>query len=387
MKSVAIINRSFWPESTAIGEALVTLTENLASSGCKVSIITQVKAHNKKTLLKRVSEKDIDLHSISSFTTSSSKIITRILELLIFSIYVLYTLLRYRPKIVYVATNPPIVIPFIVGLYCSLFKKRYIYHLQDIHPEATQVVTKKSGLLYSFLKKIDNRTIIKADKIITLTEQMRDYICQRTKKNLYNKIELLENPSVLTDAPISVIKKKQFVFCGNAGRLQRIPLLISSIENYILQGGSLPFVFAGGGVYQKDVINLAKKFPNQVRYLGILPGNEAAKVMQESTYGLMPIEDEVTLYAFPSKSSSYIYANCWIIAISGPETSTSKFIKENNLGYSVDPTIVALTNLYFELEKKPIEKYIVPTDLIDKLTPSYHAQQLEELILSVYPHD
>ena len=91
---------------------------------------------------------------------------------------------------------------------------------------------------------------------------------------------------------------------------------------YINENGQLLFVFAGVGVYSLDVKNLTQRY-EQVNYVGALLGKEAAKQIRYYTVGLMLIENEVTNYAFPSKSYSYAFPGCHILAICGLETSVA----------------------------------------------------------------
>ena len=57
-----------------------------------------------------------------------------------FAFWVIKELLRIRPDKIYVSTDPPVFVPFLIMLFCRLFGGSYVYHLQDIHPEAAGVV-------------------------------------------------------------------------------------------------------------------------------------------------------------------------------------------------------------------------------------------------------
>lgn len=379
MEKIAIVSRSFWPKNPAIGEALLLLSESL-SQYAKPVVITQVDKDFPEVLQKEQRGQGVKFSTFSSLTNSASPIPLRIVELLIFTVFVFFSLCWHRPAKVYVATNPPIFTPLVVRWYCGLFGGKYIYHLQDIHPEATQVVTGRKNWIERLLLKIDIKTTQQATTVITLTEQMRSYITRRVGLKL--PIVLLDNPSVQAAAQergSKVERKKGFVYCGNAGRLQRIPLLLSAIERYLSEGGRLPFVFAGGGVYRDAVEKLAKKF-EQVSYLGVLPADQAAQLLRGYSFGLMPIEDEVINYAFPSKSSSYVFSGCHVIAICGHETSIAKWIVENELGYVAEPDIEAVVSLFHELEGLFVPALEVDEDLFKRLTPKAHAESLEQII-------
>lgn len=379
MEKIAIVSRSFWPENPAIGEALLLLSESLAKHA-KPVVVTQVGKSFPGKLRAAKRGEGVKFTTLPSLTNSSSHIALRIVELLAFTVFVFFSLCWHRPAQVYVATNPPIFTPLAVRWYCWLFSKKYVYHLQDIHPEATQVVTGKKNWVERLLLKIDIKTTRQAATVITLTEQMKSYITQRTGQKL--PIVLLDNPSVqgaAQETDVAVERKKGFVYCGNAGRLQRIPLLLAAIERYLNEGGQLPFVFAGGGVYKSAIEKLANQF-EQVSYLGVLPADQAAAVLRSYSFGLMPIDDEVTNYAFPSKSSSYVFSGCQVVAICGADTSVAQWVHDNQLGFVAEPDVDVVVGLFHKLEREAIPTLNVDSELFEKLTPKAHAASLEQIL-------
>jgi glycosyltransferase involved in cell wall biosynthesis len=382
MEKIAIVSRSFWPENPAIGEALLLLSESLTKHSQPI-VITQVASDFDDKLKKLGRGEQVRFSTLPSFTNSSSSMVLRIIELLFFTTFVFISLCWHRPGKVYVATNPPIFTPLAVRWYCGLFNKEYVYHLQDIHPEATHVITGNTNWLTRFLLKIDVKTTENAAVVITLTEQMKSYITQRISKPC--SITLLDNPSVQgqeKNSKTELERVKGFAYCGNAGRLQRIPLLVKAIEEYITLGGQLPFVFAGGGIYSSTIDKLAAQF-NQVSYLGTVPAEEASKLLSSYSFGLLPIEDEVTNYAFPSKSSSYVFSGCQVVAICGENTSVADWVRLNDLGFFSQPIIESVVELFFELEKKSLSEFKVTEEFLAKLTSQAHADRLEDIIINL----
>lgn len=379
-EKIAIVIRSFWPYNPAIGEALLQLSESL-SQNYEPIVITQVKNDFPKQLEAQNRGKGVKFFTLPLWTKSASHMLLRVTDLVIFTGFTFASLIWSRPDKVYVATNPPLFTPLVVGVYCKLFHKKYLYHLQDIHPEITSIKTIKKSFINKTLKAIDNFTVSNASKVVTLTEQMKAYTIKRVGEE--TSIELLANPSVKNSGSEKEIKRtKGFIYCGNAGRLQRIPLLLQAIEMYVNEGGSLPFVFAGGGIYSKNIEQLAKKLDN-VSYMGVLPAAQASSLMHQYSYGLMPIEDEVTQYAFPSKSSSYLLSGCHIIAVCGQQTSVADWVLNNEVGYVSDPDVESLVSLFHTLEKQPISKLTIQPDMLESLTPEHHAECLKNLITNI----
>lgn len=379
---IAIINRSFWPKSPAIGEALLILSESLSDEH-DVLVLTQTDKDFSEKIAAANRGNGVGFLTLPALTSSSSSLLSRLAELALFSSFTFTGLCIKQPDKVYISTNPPVFAPLAVRWYCQLFDKKYIYHLQDIHPEITSIVTGKRNLGTRLIQLIDTKNIAKASSIVTLTEQMKSYLIERAGKKL--PIHLLNNPSVQNNNSHNdkqIKRKKGFVYCGNAGRLQRMPLLLQAIERYVSEGGSLPFVFAGGGIYSKNIEQLAKRLEN-VTYLGVLPADQASKLMHQYSYGLMPIEDEVTQYAFPSKSSSYLFSGCHIIAICGQQTSVADWVLNNEVGYVAEPNVDSLVSLFQTLEKQPVSNLSIDPDLLESLTPEHHAQCLKDLIINI----
>jgi hypothetical protein len=236
---------------------------------------------------------------------------------------------------------------------------KYIYHLQDIHPEASNVVLKINKSLFSLLKKIDNFSMRQASLLITLNEEMKIEILNRI--NIQKEIAIIENPSIPFNIDISLEKKKGFSFTGNIGRLQRIPLLINAITEYRQRGGSLEFAFAGGGVFSDQIFKLSKNI-SLIKYHGLVTSEQAGSISSKYEWALVPIEDEVTHYAFPSKISSYIYSGAKILAICSDETSVAKWVKTNQVGIVVKPTVDAVVDIFFKIEKSKINNDFIDLD-------------------------
>jgi hypothetical protein len=136
-------------------------------------------------------------------------------------------------------------------------------------------------------------------------------------------------------------------------------LLVNAIIEYRQRGGVLEFAFSGGGVFSDQILKLSKNI-SLIKYHGLVTSEQAAFISSTYEWALVPIEDEVTRYAFPSKTSSYIYAGAKILAICSDETSVAKWVKTNQVGIVVKPTLDAIVDIFFKIENSKIN-----TDFID----------------------
>ena len=344
-EKVVLINRGFWPESDVPGEALLVLSESLAMD-FNTNVLTQsnINLQQKCQSLGRAIE--VNIKTCKLLTNSKSRLFYRAIESIYFSLWVLVKLFVIRPKFIYVSTDPPLLVPFTVYIFSRLFNTKYTYHLQDIHPESSNIIIKIPKIIVNILKKMDSIVLKNASSVVTITNDMADYIiCNRKiSKNVF----LLENASAYP-----VLKKDKVlntvIFSGNFGRLQEIPLLLSAIEQYLEEGGKLKFTFMGSGIYVNKINMLANRFEN-VSYIGYLKLKEAIEIISQHEWGLVSINSQVLKYAFPSKTSAYIAADCKIIAICKKNTSLEKWTKSNDRGLVSNPNLESVKSLFVRIE-------------------------------------
>jgi len=379
---LVIINRSFWPIYPVIGEALMRFAEQHAQMH-SIGVILQDHVDIKKHLACEQRGDKVGFYPCRAFSVSGSSIVRRAADAVFFMLWVFAVLLIKRPKKVYVSTDPPVLVPFIVMVYSKIFRARYVYHLQDIHPEAANVVFPVRPAIYRFLRWLDAITMRNASLLITITDEMATEIKERS--GTLSPVQILSNPSVSFDEVVLPENKRPgFAFCGNAGRLQRIPLLIQAIEQYCAGGGKLPFVFAGAGVFSENLKELAASHGN-VTYFGFVSAHEAAQLNADYQWALLPIEDEVTRFAFPSKSSSYVFSGALVAAICGTETSVAKWVLEKNLGVVLDPTADGLCQFFRAVESGDLSPGSFDTDrekLKEHLGFDVFVERLSQLVIS-----
>lgn len=371
---IVFINRSFWPIYPVIGEALLQIAERLVPS-YNVSVITQSAIDLKAEMTRQGRGQGVDVRACKARSDSSTHLTRRILDAFVFMAWVFFVLCRLRPKKIYVSTDPPVVVPFVVSVYALFSGAHVIYHLQDIHPEAANIVVPLHPAVMRALKAIDSWSMRRASQLITLSQDMADVMLERSRTK--TPIKLMDNPAVCM-ASNNEERTKGLIFCGNAGRMQRIPLLIEAIAAYRLQGGTLPFEFVGGGVYSAELTQLSNQVSG-VTYLGQVPSAVAAERVASFDWAILSIDDEVTRYAFPSKSSTYALSGSHILAVCGRNTSVAKWVVELDIGRVCDPNVSSVVAAFFEIERtNEVHKVTKPS--LRHLEMSYFVESLIQVI-------
>lgn len=364
--SIAIVNRSFWPASQVIGEALLQVAERLALQQ-SVSVITQSPCNLHEALELNGRGAGVRFCVCKSRSDSATHLLWRAFDAMHFMMWVFAMLCLQRPRTVYVSTDPPVVVPLVVSIYALLFRARVIYHLQDIHPEAANIIIPLHPFVFRLLRAIDAWSMRRAAHLITLSDDMAQVIRQRAATTA--SIQLLDNPA-LAPAPIGGERHAGLIYCGNAGRLQRIPLLIEAIRLYRSQGGILPFEFVGGGVHANGIQELARSVSG-VSYLGQTSAATASARVAAYDWAILSIDDEVTRYAFPSKSSTYAMAGSHILAVCDEDTSVARWVEERGLGMVSEPVVASVVSAFFAIEHQQVGQSVGKADTYKLSMPHF----------------
>ena len=366
---LVIINRGF---SSQNGE-LISYAE-MASERKNVSILAQSNFDLAIELNREREAGKLTIYTCRSWSDSSSNILRRIADAIIFMVWVLAKLTKMQPKKIYIATDPPVLVPFIVAIYSRLAGVKYFYHIQDVHPEIYNLLYPLNTAIKKILQKIDNYTLINAEAIVTLTVEMESYIKQRSKTN--RPIHLIKNPGLSIDYVED--RTHDVIFCGNAGRLNHINVLLDAIEKYLDQGGKMNFTFAGGGIYVPAIIEAAKS-REAIHYRGKIAVDEASALVAQHKWALLPIVDEATKYAFPSKSSTYVQCRTPILAICQKDNILARWVETNGVGIVCEPDSDKLSRCFFEMENLSFDKKF-DQKIIDELGYRRFCETLNDVI-------
>ena len=118
---LVIINRTSWPAGQVLGEALLQLERKAISKDKEVVVICQ----NKNNLIEQAKQSNrgfnLLFRSCKLRSDLSSNLFLRLIDAIIFSLWVFWNLLITRPNRIYVSTDPPVIVPFIVFLHSKIF--------------------------------------------------------------------------------------------------------------------------------------------------------------------------------------------------------------------------------------------------------------------------
>ena len=347
---ILLIHRYFWPDTPPYAVILKKIARRLAADGHDVTVLSTQPAY-KPELANEVqpSVEVIDGYRVVRLSLLSSEIVPNAvvsaLNILLFSARIVaHSLFNRSYQLVMISTSPPVLAGISARLISRICRAKFFYHCMDIHPEIGRLSGEFSHpVIFRLLQSLDNGTCNVAERVIVLSNDMRNAVENRSGYKRKN-VEVIQNFD-LNDQNFKSLccpdeyKKEEgvfrLIFAGNIGRFQGLESVVESFMDVADESAEL--VFLGEGklkAYLQAKVNernfqRVKFFPHQ----SIDVANE---IIRTSDIGIVSLSAGVYKYAYPTKVISYLSVACPLLVIIEPESDMAKFVTENQIGVCVD---------------------------------------------------
>ncbi len=246
------------------------------------------------------------------------------------------------------------------GVLCGMVKKKlskrykrpvpYVYTLQDVFPDSlvTTGLTKKGSILWKIGRKIENYTYRSADKIIVISESMKQNILEKGVPE--DKIVVIPN-WIDTDEVRPVAKEENklyeefgisrekftVLYAGNFGAAQGADVVLKAAEQ-LKEHGDIQFVIFGGGAgYAAAQKTVEDKGLTNVIINKLLPQDRVPEVYSLGDVALITCKKGVGNSGMPSKTWSIMACNTPIIASFDTDSELAEILKCSETGSCVEP--------------------------------------------------
>ena len=203
---------------------------------------------------------------------------------------------RKKPDVVYCAV-PSLTGPYLVAKYCEKEKIRFIIDVQDLWPEAFQMVFNVpvlSNFVFVPFKWLADGLYKRADAICAVS----DTYCQRAlgvnKKCTYGTVVFLGTNLGIFDHYASetpIIEKKGgetwIAYCGTLGSSYDITCVIDALA--LIEDSTVKFIVMGDGPRQVEFSEYAKAKGVNAVFTGRLQYNQMCSLLSECDITVNPI--------------------------------------------------------------------------------------------------
>ena len=242
-------------------------------------------------------------------------------------------------------------------------KVPFVYNLQDVFPDSlvTTGLTKKGSILWKIGRKIENYTYAHADKIIVISESMKQNIMEKGVPEdkivvVSNWIDTEETKPVPKEENLLFeefgIARDKFtvVYAGNFGKAQGADVVLDAAER-LKNEASVQFVIFGGGAgFESAKTTVSEKGLTNVTINGLLPQERVSEVYSLGDVALITCKKGVGNSGMPSKTWSIMACNTPIIAAFDTDSELAEVIARANAGVAVEPEdadalVIAITKM------------------------------------------
>lgn len=335
-EKVLLIHRYYWPDTAPYGHILRKIGIYLSKIYSIDVISTQpsygAKYKNYHLFNKFCFEDGLRVNRVHLFEQTKNNII-KFINIVLFTLNVFFKIIvRPKYKFIIVSTSPPIILSFMVALASRIKRSDLIYHCMDLYPEIGSISGDfKNKFLFKTLEKLELFTCLVAKKIILLSKDMEKSLLLRSNL-LKNKIHIINNFAIsdFYSNSISAGSEVKIIFAGNFGRFQALDQFIRVFIKYSFNL-NIKLIFVGDGSRINHIKKLAEG-NNNIKFYKHQSFENLKKLINQSDFGLISLEKNISSYAFPSKFMTYISAGIKIILFSKNNSEITELIINHRLG-------------------------------------------------------
>ena len=343
---ILFTHRYYWPDTPPYALMLRELTKAMVDAGHEVFVYASRPSYRpgaKRDVAAKVVERGASIRRGSVFGSESSNVLIRILNVIMYCSGLFVTILRIRPDAVTAATYPPVLASWVASLACRIIGARFIYHMQDIHPEVSQYSGGflGKGIANKILHKLDNQTLRRSSVVVVLSEDMAATV--RARGVDIKDIQIINNPSVSNadgdETPPLEFRKQtgitRVIFAGNLGRFQNLMVLTKGVAGCFEEFPNLELVFLGDGNVKPKLMERWGSH-SQVKFFPFLPFTQAKVLIEEADIGLVSLQENIYKVSFPSKFTTYVRLGLPLLVLVEAKSILAKTTESNGLGVVPD---------------------------------------------------
>lgn len=344
---ILLTHRYFAPDTPPYASMLDSIARGLSKAGHDVRVFSTLPSYKTGSgiaALKRETRDGLTIHRIRTLSENRGGAL-RALNALWYALALFTEILRVRPDAVHAATFPPIIAGWVASLAARLIGARFVYHMQDVHPEVSLYSSGAMGrgLALKIARWADNATLRRASQIVVLSEDMKNTVLDRGGASA-DKIRIINNflpeagPATAdVTAPSPSDGALTIIFAGNIGGFQGLNAVIEA-AHMTADLSDLHYWFVGDGSMQSRLIEQAGALKDQtIFFTPFQPHAVAQEMIRQADLALAALSPSIFRVSYPSKVLTYLALGAPILAIVEPESELSRMIEAEKIGFSASP--------------------------------------------------
>jgi glycosyltransferase involved in cell wall biosynthesis len=294
----------------------------------------------------------VNIKRCCSTTFNKDSFSLRIINLISVSISIfLHALFEFKKQdIVLVVTSPPS-LPLVIAIACFLKRAKCIFRTDDVYPEGIVATgyARPASLLIRIFMYISRFMHRKAEKVVVVGRDMANLVARNKLNGCYSKIQIIPNwadigfvlplPKERNKLLQELNLERKFVVqcAGNMGQAQNIESIFGAAE-ILISKEEIHFLFIGSGAKRKWMENeKINKNLNNITIVEQRPRSEQPVFLNACDISAVSLLKGLTGIGVPSRMYNIMAAGKAIIAIAAEDSELSLVVKEEGIGWVVEP--------------------------------------------------
>ncbi len=349
-KDILFLCQFFYPENVSSATLPFDTASSLSKAGFSVGAVCgypKEYANEKNVPIKEVKD-GVEIHRLKYIQLSRVGSIGRLINYFSFTFKAILNigeLRKYKSVIVY--SNPPI-LPIVPLLAKKLFGTKVVFVAYDVYPEIAYASNSigKGSIIDKIMRKINKSLYRKADAIVSLTDEMKEFLLANRDGLEELRVHTIENwahEKDVVEVTVESYKKfgfdeRQFIvgYFGNLGTCQDIDTLLDTALK-LKNDKRFGFLIVGHGNKKEK----AKEFIEQnnlenIKIFDFLTGDDFKHAVAISNCSVVSLEKGLIGTCAPSKYYSCLLGGHPVISIVEPTSYLAYEVEKENVGYHVN---------------------------------------------------
>lgn len=349
--SIIFVNRYYSPDMSATAQILSSLAEALAARGHSIKVITsrQLYGNSGAQLPTRETINGVEVHRVAGTRFGRGNLAGRFVDYLTFGHFAARAVKQIGKEgdWVIAKTDPPNLASALTGAARSRKLKLGIW-CQDLFPEVAAPLASQAPKARFPLKPLmaqRDRTYQKADAVVAISEDMRDYLVQHGVAR--NRIKLIPNwciPPTLQGVETSENSlrsawglKNKFVagYSGNLGRAHDYRTFLDAILR-LQDHPNICFLFVGSGAMQEQLRReLPEAAQGRVLFKPYQPIEQLAQSLSVPDVHLISLRSSQSRFVYPSKYYGVLAVGRPVLLVGDPACGMAREMEQQRIGKCV----------------------------------------------------
>lgn len=353
-----ILSEVYYPEETGTGYYITRIAEHLALSR-QVSALCAQPAYSQAgvTAARSETRRGVKIFRCRSFLLRKGSITARLIRMssITLSMFVTALFRIRRGDSILAATNPPSV-PMLAALLSFILRVPYSLVVHDVYPDiiAACGMASRNSISYKLLKRIKQLVLRRAQHIVPIGRDMSENLALARGMGNSDGIKVIPlwaDCHEIRPSPrdcnslllkLGLTSKMVVLYAGNMGYPHGIETLAAAIKS-LEEDEGIHFIFLGSGPKQKILAEMVTRGARNITVLPSRPRSEQSEFLNACDVAILSLVEGMLGLAVPSRTYNLMAAGKPIIALVSESSEVARVVREEGIGWVVEPGAVGNT--------------------------------------------